>query len=258
MTLFRMKLHGKDISAGNRASKRRWIVAARGGHVAVLRNRIEAVREIETLPVRNAAQQRVRAALAYRTPAHVGNLQSLPIGCHHGGVTETNDAPREHTETVGRPLLAAREKHLQAETDAEERPVVQRFQHDVAQAAFVEAAHAIGHGALAREHHAGGGTDYRRIVTHHYGALGGDMFQRLRNRAQIAHSVVDYRYIRHQYQELVSGVRSQTWLLRFAAAAARKLRPIAVRRSGMTLADRRNARDAVCDSTFVLDQRRVA
>src|SRR6266581_3891156 len=55
VALFRVELNGEDISAGNRASKRRRIGDRRGRHARVVRRRVVAVREVEARAVVDAA-----------------------------------------------------------------------------------------------------------------------------------------------------------------------------------------------------------
>src|SRR5215218_11418361 len=115
------------------------------------------VREVESRALRYADPQRVIARLLHRAPAHVRHLESLARRNDHVGIAEALDATLEYRETLRRPFLALVEQHLQAETDAEEGPARRGLQHRLAQAAGVEATHAIRHGALSRQHHTRGG-----------------------------------------------------------------------------------------------------
>src|SRR5450631_182175 len=145
VTLLWMELHGKDISACNRASKRRWIIDAGGRQRTVIRHRVVAMCEIEAGCVSNALPKRVRPRLANAVPAHVRDLEPGAARIDHRSVRETFHAAMQQAEAGSGPFLALVEKHLQSQADAEKWAVANDFLHDVAQAALVEAAHAIGH-----------------------------------------------------------------------------------------------------------------
>src|SRR5436309_12995526 len=74
LALFRMELHGEDISAGNRASKRRWIGNGCRSHLGFIRHWIVAVREGKPCAVFDALPQRMVLTLPNRAPAHVRNI----------------------------------------------------------------------------------------------------------------------------------------------------------------------------------------
>ena len=153
MTLLGMELHGKDISACNRASKRRWIVDAAGSQRAVVRHRVVAVCEVEAGCVGDTLPQRMRPPLTNRAPAHVRNLEPGAVRVDHRRVGKAFDAAMQQAKAGSGPFLALVEEHLQAKADAEKRPVANNLEHDVPQAALVQAAHAIGHRALPGKDH---------------------------------------------------------------------------------------------------------
>src|SRR5438552_8100216 len=59
VALFRVELHGEDISAGNRASKRRRVGDRRRCHSEVIRRGVIAVREVKPRLVVDASPQRM-------------------------------------------------------------------------------------------------------------------------------------------------------------------------------------------------------
>src|SRR5215471_20703385 len=59
VALFRMELHGEDISACNRASKRRWIGDCCSRCAGVLGHRIVAVREVKARTILDAVPERM-------------------------------------------------------------------------------------------------------------------------------------------------------------------------------------------------------
>src|SRR5450631_1491324 len=99
VALLGMELHSKDISACNRASKRRRVADRCGGHLPVIRLRVVAVRKIESCMVRDATPQGVAFSLGHGAPAHVRNLQPATGGVSHELVAESNDISPQHTKT---------------------------------------------------------------------------------------------------------------------------------------------------------------
>src|SRR6185295_17283226 len=93
--------------------------------------------------------------------------------------------------------------HLEAEADAEERAIVQHVAHGVDEAAFDEAFHAVGHGALPREHDAVGSANDARLRGHDDVLVRRDVRKRLRDGAKVAHAVVDH----HDHRRLVPGYK---------------------------------------------------
>src|SRR5438094_3046273 len=193
-----MELHGEDISAGNRASKRRWIIYRRDRYSGVTRLRVITVREIESRAIVDAAQQRMRPQLAHRTPPHMRHLQPLATRIDHRSIAKADDVSSKNTQARCGPFLAGIKEHLQAKTYAQERPIPGNLQNDVTQPAGVELAHAIRHRALPGKHDPCRLADDRRLRSDDDGALGSDIGQRFGNRAQIAHAVVYDSDVGHQ------------------------------------------------------------
>src|SRR3984893_3626269 len=212
VALFGMELHGKDISACNRASKRRWVFDRRGGQPRVIRHRVIAVRKVKSCVIHDAMPQGMVLLLSHRAPTHVRDLEAAPGRIVHPLIAEANDSAREDAKTRSGAFLAVVEQDLHTKADAQKRAVADHLHDHFPQAALVAGAHAVGPPGLAWQHHTLRAADRRRSGTHHDGALGRDVQQRLGDRAQVARSVVDDGDVRHQgsgiqYQE--SGKKKQ-------------------------------------------------
>src|SRR5437588_76549 len=201
VALLGMELHGKDISACNRASKRRRVFDRRGGQPRIIRHRVIAVRKVESCVILDATPQGMVLLLSHGAPTHVRNLEAVPGRIVHSLIAKSNDITREDAKTRSGSFLAVIEQHLQTEADAQEWAVAGHFHDDFPQAAVVEGSHAVGHRALTRQHHTLRAAYCRRIGAHHDGALGRDVQQRLGDRAQVARSVVDNGDVEHQGSE---------------------------------------------------------
>src|SRR5437867_5155412 len=116
-----MELHGKDISAGNRASKRRWIANGCRRHLRIIGHRVIAVREVKPRTVLDALPQWMGTLLPNGAPAHVRNFQPMAL-IDHRGVTKTHDMAGQHTQTGSGPFLAILKQHLQTQANAQEWP----------------------------------------------------------------------------------------------------------------------------------------
>ncbi|MNH25209.1 hypothetical protein D3C79_851880 [compost metagenome] len=86
------------------------------------------------------------------------------------------------------------EQHLHAHADAKQGLVARGFEHGLAQARIAQLAHAVGHRALAGQHHAGRGTHHVGVGRDHDlpARVLGSRLDGLRDRAQIAHSVIHH------------------------------------------------------------------
>src|SRR5678815_4672627 len=123
LALFRVELHGEDISPRYRASKRHRIRRRTDGKPGLVGHGEVAVREIEALAVVNARPERMRSRPMHWAPSHVWNLQPLARRKYHVLVAEPAHVAAERTKAGRRALVARVEQHLQPEADAEERPV---------------------------------------------------------------------------------------------------------------------------------------
>src|SRR5438093_6159395 len=123
VALFGVELHGEDISAGNRASKRRRIGDGRGRHTRVVGCRVVAVREVEPRAVIDAVPQRMLLLATDRAPAHMRHLQPAAAAIDHRRVAKAHDTACENTQAGSGSFLAVFEEHLQAEADPQERTV---------------------------------------------------------------------------------------------------------------------------------------
>ena len=155
-----MELRSEDISPRNRASKRRRISRPfrRSG-------RGPPARDGSCGRSRSARRRRCRAqsgcGRACRTGLHpmCGTLSRSPAGVTMASSRKRTTRPRIAPRPGGGPSSLDLEEHLQAETDAEERPVARRLQHGVGEAAREQSRHAIRHRALARQHRPLGGAE---------------------------------------------------------------------------------------------------
>src|SRR3954468_214853 len=185
LAFFGAELDGKNIIPGHRAGKGPPIHRGGGGKGRIARRWIVAMHEVEPARVRDAGPQRMRPRLRHLVPAHVRHLEP--------GQPEAGDLAAEQPEAGGVALLAMLEQHLQPNTDAEKGPRARRLDHRFARAACGELSHAVGHGSLARHHDPVG----RKNVFGRSGdadlRLRRDPLDRLRDRTQVAHPVVDDR-----------------------------------------------------------------
>src|SRR5579864_2969138 len=106
LALFRVELHGEDISPRYRASKRRRVRCRCRGQFGIGGNRIVAVCEVEPLAVRDAGPQRVRVRLPDGTPTHVRNLEALAGGQVLFLFAKPAHRPGKGAKTARRPLFA--------------------------------------------------------------------------------------------------------------------------------------------------------
>src|ERR1700682_3258215 len=106
VTLLGMELHGKDISACNRASKRHRVFHRCGGQPRIIRHRVIAVGKIESCVICDPMPQGMALLLVHRAPTHVRHLESMPGAVFHLIVTESNDPSRQHAQTGSGSFLA--------------------------------------------------------------------------------------------------------------------------------------------------------
>nr|GEU28313.1 hypothetical protein [Tanacetum cinerariifolium] len=152
--LLRVELCGENIITGDGAAERRAIHGLAHGVRVLFRLRKIAVDEIKIAVVRNAVPHGVRRILMDLVPAHLRHLEARAILLQLAIELEAHHAARQQAQAGGVALLAAIEQHLLADAHAHQRLVAgccqQRFLH----AGLAQAAHAVGHGALAWQHDA--------------------------------------------------------------------------------------------------------
>ena len=156
----------KILSRATRAGKARAVVGFARAVARVGRPRVIAVHEVEVAAVGHARPERVRLRLA----APGSSPSAAPCsGCRRAAAGRrarsctTSPAIRPRP-SVG-PFVAAIEQHLHADADAEQRLAGGRLQHRFLQAGIAQLAHAVGHGALPRQHDALGGAARPRVAT---------------------------------------------------------------------------------------------
>jgi hypothetical protein len=204
-----MELRGENIIARDGRGKGVG-VAGGGGRERRLRGlAVVAVHEVEARAVGDAPPERVRARLPDLVPAHVRNLQAR--GAPLGREAESDDAARQQPEARRVALFARLEEHLQPDAKPEEGFRCGGLPDRFPQPVLVERAHAVGHCALAGEHHAVGAANGGGIGGDLDLGLGRDVQQRLLHRAQVAHSVVDDGDALRHRREARSGPRALPW-----------------------------------------------
>src|SRR5260221_1818861 len=182
-----MELRRENVIAGDGRGKGAGVLGRAGRERPVGWIAVVAVHEIEAARIVDALPERVRGDLPHLVPAHVGNLQA-------GGVLERAHLPGEEPQARRVALGAALEKHLLADAQAQERLRARGLGHRLAQAALVQAPHAVGHRPLPGKHDAVGRADAFGIRGDLHLVAGSDVDERLLHRAQVAHAVIDYRY----------------------------------------------------------------
>src|SRR5690606_15510793 len=185
---------------------------------------VVAVDEVEAPHVRNAVPERMVFRVPDLVPAHVRHLEALAIFLQI--LAEEAYLAREQADAVNAVVLfAALQQRLHADADAKERAVDADFAHQFVEAQAANLGHAVADRAHARKYHAIGFTDDLCIAGHQHLA-GPNMLQRLGNRMQVAHAVIDNGNGLHYRQPLVDGIwpamRSST------ASAIRRARPKAL------------------------------
>jgi hypothetical protein len=123
--------------------------------------------------------------LPHLVPPHVRDLEVR--GARLGRVGESDDGAVEDRETRRRALGALLEEHLLADAQTQERFSARGLLDRIAQAAFVEAAHAVGHRALPGEDHAVGAANGLRIARDLDGRVGRDVGERFSTERRLPH-----------------------------------------------------------------------
>ena len=151
-----------------------------------------AVHEIEAAAVVDALPQRMRAALAHLVPPHVRHLERSPAAYDHRASSKAHDASAAAAAGRGcRPPRSSRTasaarcrcRGTAGSRGLDHRPRAGRSRR----ASRMQSGIALWPG----QHDAVGAADRRRVAVTTIVALGRDVRERLRHRAQVAHSVVD-------------------------------------------------------------------
>src|SRR6266542_3493667 len=140
-----MELRRKNIIACNRGGKGVRVARPARRKRRLRRLAVIAVNEVEARPVRHATPERIWPDLPYLVPSPVRSL--VPAGARLGNVGERDDRTVEHCKAGRIALGAALEEHLLADAQAKEGFAARRLLHRLTQAAFLEASHAVRHGA---------------------------------------------------------------------------------------------------------------
>ena len=135
--------------------------------------------------------------LPHLVPAHLRHLEARTVFLHLAVELEAHDFAWQQAQTGRVALFAAVEQHLLADAHAQHGLAVggaqQRFEH----ARFAQAAHAVRHGALARQDDAVGAVDVGSEAGNTHVGFRRHGAQRLRHRAQVAHAVIHHHNFIH-------------------------------------------------------------
>src|SRR5690606_21966546 len=149
---FGMELYCENVSRCHGTGKARSVVTYPNSKRRIVRFGIVAMHKIKMGLVRYALPQCVAARLLDAIPPHVGHLQ--PLLFQHAqrrvGILparETLDAARKKAQARDVAFFAFGKQHLLAHADAQQGLVAGCSDNRVAQARFVQRAHAVGHGA---------------------------------------------------------------------------------------------------------------
>ena len=177
----------------------------------------------------------MRLRLQHPVPAHVRHLQALAGGLVTDVGRKAPHATCEKAEPAGRLMLLARvHERLQTDADAEEGFRAERLAKRRPQPQPIDLHHAVANRALPREDDAIGGGDHARIVADHDLAIvARNVLERLGDRAQVAHAVIDDGDALHgrgapaYKRPLVEGITSAARVS--SATAMRAARPKALK-----------------------------
>ena len=123
-----------------------------------LRGGRKTVHEVKVTVVRNSRPHRVHRTTVgtWRTwfQPICGTLKRLPSAWVRPARSKLDDFARDQAQTGCVALGAVVQQHLHAHAHAKQRLGRCGFQHGLLQARLTQFAHAVGHGALPRQHHA--------------------------------------------------------------------------------------------------------
>ena len=175
------------------------VVALPGDQRLVGGINVITVHEIKARAILNAVPQRMRPQLAHTVPSHMRNLKARTSSVDHGSRGKPPHATMEQAQSRDVALFTALEEHLQTNTDAKKRLVGSGRHHRGTQATGIELAHAIRHRALPRKNHPAGTLDLQWVIGHTNGAPRRNVLDRLGDRTQIAHPIIDDGDISHDF-----------------------------------------------------------
>ena len=193
-----MELGCENIIACDGTCKEAAVIGLGRAMRALLHLRIKAVHKVVEAAVGNSGPQRMGLAallrLLHLVPAHLRHLEAAAVGLRPAFEIELAHIAGNQPQARHIAFVAVVEQHLHAHADAEQRLVDGGIEHGLLQARFAQLAHAVGHGALTGEDHAVGGMDHIGVCRddHVPAGIGCGRAHRLRDRAQIAHAVIDH------------------------------------------------------------------
>src|SRR3569832_2785054 len=225
LALFREELHREHVVAPHGGGEVAGIETGARDVRGIGRHRVITEDEIKAAVLRNAFPQRMREGLLQFVPTHVRHLEPLAARRIVQRLAETTHlaaddaAPRRAVV-----LVAAVEQRLHTEADAEEGLVARALAYRLVETQALQFAHAIAQRTDARKHHAGGARDELGVVGHAHPVAAPYVLEGLRDRAQIAHTIINDCNGTHDHISLRRGSRARfflsLWLLVFCPACA--------------------------------------
>src|SRR5688572_3953669 len=142
-----MELRRENVIAGDGGGKGASVVGAAGGEARLRGLAVVTVHEIEARAVGYAPPEGMGTDLPDLVPAHVRHLDAGRPAL--GRDLEPDDASAQEGQPRRGPLRALLEEHLLADAQSQERLPARGLLDRLPKAALFEAAHAVGHRALA-------------------------------------------------------------------------------------------------------------
>src|SRR5471032_1955283 len=168
----RVELGGENIVARDGTAERRAVHGLADGVGRLFRLRVVTMHEIKIAVVRYALPQGMGHRLPDLVPAHLRHLEARAVVLQLAVELEAHHFAGQQAKAGRVALLAGIEQHLPADAHAHQRLARRGLQQRLQHARFAQAAHAVRHGALARQDDALGRFDVgHRAGNFHVGAL---------------------------------------------------------------------------------------
>ena len=194
LALLRMKLYRKNVFPCHCHTELRAVIGGRNCQVQIPGQGKIAMDKIEPFAICNSLPQRVSARLKDLVPPHVRNFQMIGP---HDFRPEFSDISAKYVQSLSAPLFAPVKKHLQTNAYPEEWPLPCARKNSLSEAPPIQLPYAVWHRSLTWKNDAVSGDYLLRIGTDANFSARSDMFQRLRNRAKVAHAIVNDGYFHH-------------------------------------------------------------
>src|SRR5471030_1977109 len=193
----RVELGGENIVARDGTAERRAVHGLADGVGRLFRLRVITMHEIKIAVVRYALPQGMGHRLPDLVPAHLRHLEARAVVLQLAVELEAHHFAGQQAKASRVALLAGIEQHLLADAHAHQRLARRGLQQRLQHARFAQAAHAVRHGALARQDDALGRFDVGHRAGNFHVGFRRHRAQGLRHRAQIAHAVVHHHNFFH-------------------------------------------------------------